>query len=108
MGGSGMDVYRVRYRRGDVEIEVESADKEYVETKLTELLAVSAPPEDTGPAGTRRQSREKKPAVERSADRGDEGHGLMSRHWWPLCRNRTNSRQSSAKFSTKAHSFPGS
>ncbi len=30
--------YRVRYSRGDIEIEVESSEKEYVDAKLAELL----------------------------------------------------------------------
>ena len=30
--------YRVRYKNGDLEIEVESSDKTYVDSKLTELL----------------------------------------------------------------------
>jgi hypothetical protein len=33
-----MSHYRVRVKRADVEVEVDSSDKEYTESKLTELL----------------------------------------------------------------------
>lgn len=36
-----MTHYRVRVRRGDFEVEVDSSDKDYAEAKLTELLAGS-------------------------------------------------------------------
>ena len=36
--------YRVRYRNGDLEIEVESADKAYVDSKLSELLEKDVKP----------------------------------------------------------------
>ena len=33
-----MSKYRVRYKKGDFEVEIESSEKEYVDSKLTELL----------------------------------------------------------------------
>jgi hypothetical protein len=34
-----MDHYRIRIRNGDAEIEIDSSDRDYVESKLTELTA---------------------------------------------------------------------
>jgi hypothetical protein len=64
-----MTHYRVRVARGDVEVEVDSSEKEYTDSKLKELLAnlpterVSAPPKkDDGGAAPKAavQPREKK------------------------------------------------
>ena len=53
-----MSHYRVRVKRADVEIEVDSSDKEYTESKLKELLggveAKEAAPKATTGAGTGR------------------------------------------------------
>src|SRR5436309_1543893 len=35
------NTYRIRVRRGDVEVEVESSDKDYVESKVDQYLATS-------------------------------------------------------------------
>lgn len=37
------DTYRIRVRRGDLEVEVESSDREYVETKLEQYLNTETP-----------------------------------------------------------------
>jgi hypothetical protein len=44
------DNYRVRYRQGDVEIEVESSEKDYVDAKFQELLKLDSI-ELTAPVG---------------------------------------------------------
>ncbi len=43
-------LYRVRYKKGDFEVEVESSEQSYVDTKLRELLETDfkKPTEDTG------------------------------------------------------------
>jgi len=36
------NIYRVRYKKGDIELDIESSDKEYVDRKLAELRGVEA------------------------------------------------------------------
>jgi hypothetical protein len=51
--------YRVRVRRGDFEVEVDSSDKDYTESKLKELLATGSqakPPAGREPTGTARKA----------------------------------------------------
>src|ERR1051325_6178251 len=31
------EIYRVRYKRGDIELDIESSDKEYIDKKLAEI-----------------------------------------------------------------------
>lgn len=45
-----MSNYRVKYKKGEVEIEVESTDKAYVDKKLTELLSSSEEPRKPTPS----------------------------------------------------------
>lgn len=43
-GGTALSNYRVKYRDGNLEIEVESTDKAYVDKKLAELLSLQVKP----------------------------------------------------------------
>lgn len=49
-----MTHYRVRVRKGDLEVEVDSSDKDYTETKLRELLAAVEAEASAAPAKTTR------------------------------------------------------
>jgi hypothetical protein len=39
------EIYRIRVKRGDLEVEVESSDRDYVETKLNQYLDAERSPE---------------------------------------------------------------
>jgi len=61
------NTYRIRVRRGDVEVEVESSDKEYVESKVDQYLASSgaASPTPIAADGTTRHRIPTSTAAER-------------------------------------------
>lgn len=69
--------YRVHYKKGDVAIEVESTDKDYVDVtlKLIDLRPASSPSTSSSQAGRKRgpSSKRKSKAGEPARDRGD-GH----------------------------------
>ena len=44
------EVYRIRIKRGDAEVEVESTDKDYVEAKIQEYLAAGSQLDGVAPA----------------------------------------------------------
>jgi hypothetical protein len=55
------EIYRVRYKHGDVELDIESSDKEYIDKKLAEVRTSNqeAPGKN---GGSQRRSRRKKSA----------------------------------------------
>lgn len=58
------DIYRIRYREGDFEIEVESSNKAYVDAKLAEFLT-----ERAEPSAKRRAKGDRAPRPKRQSGR---------------------------------------
>jgi hypothetical protein len=64
------NIYRVRYKKGDVELDIESSDKEYVDRKLAELWEV----EDTQNRVNNGERSRKKATRERDDTSGSDGN----------------------------------
>src|SRR5712664_262384 len=60
------NIYRVRYKKGDVELDIESSDKQYVDRKLAELWKVDESPRDV--TRGRSAKKEKTKATENGDD----------------------------------------
>ena len=68
--------YRVRFRRGDFEVEVESSDKAFVDEKLAELVA---PKPDGNPTPTLEVSEKPKKKTSKPAGQHKQSSGRTSR-----------------------------
>lgn len=64
------NIYRVRYKKGDVELDIESSDKEYVDRKLAELWEV----EDTQNRVNNGERSRKKATPKRDDTSGSDGN----------------------------------
>ena len=58
-GESSLSNYRVKYKKGDLEIEVESTEKSYVDGKLAELLSTKSESTKPAPRTNRRRTKTK-------------------------------------------------
>lgn len=69
------NIYRVRYKKGDVELDIESSDKEYVDRKLAELCQV----EDTqNRVNNGERTRRKEKTRERDDTSGSDGNARVA------------------------------
>jgi hypothetical protein len=66
------DLFRVRYREGDFEVEVESSDKNYVENKLKKLLEERNAYQTERPIRTKRKGSAKTPRKKQIAVDADD------------------------------------
>ena len=69
------DIYRVRYKRGDVELDIESSDKDYIDKKLTEIQSSSAEVPAEATRSQRRGRGKKSPTT--AASQGQAGSGQI-------------------------------
>jgi hypothetical protein len=65
------NIYRVRYKKGDVELDIESSDREYVDRKLAELWKVE---ETQNHVKNGERSRRKEKTRERDDKSGSDGN----------------------------------
>jgi hypothetical protein len=66
------EIYRVKYKRGDVELDIESSDKDYIDQKLAEM-GVSGPETPGKNGDSERRSHRKKSAPTSGQIRADDG-----------------------------------
>jgi hypothetical protein len=57
------EIYRVRYKHGDVELDIESSDREYIDKKLAEMQISNTGPPGRGVASQRRSRRDRSAAT---------------------------------------------
>lgn len=69
-------LYRVRYKKGDFEVEVESSEQNYVDTKMRELLETDFKKPSGDTSGRKRAAKPSRASsrkvVESTSDNGDE------------------------------------
>jgi hypothetical protein len=67
------ETYRIRYKRGDLEVEVESTDKNYVDKKLTEIILSSSNPTTPKNQGRIQVPQRKSEVSKKTAENGSDG-----------------------------------
>ncbi|HFD31767.1 MAG TPA: hypothetical protein ENJ28_03500 [Gammaproteobacteria bacterium] len=70
-----MSNYRIRYRKGDFELEVESTEKQYVDSKFKELL--NAKPDSAAQAPKKKTARKKPASNSKQNDSKQGGSGQI-------------------------------
>ena len=73
------DNYRIKYKAGDFEVEIESTDKSFVETKLNELIKEASIPKTKAPKKTTtRKGSPSTPKASRNTDNDESSVDIMT------------------------------